>query len=92
MSLLLLTPENNGLNVPLLSDMSEINLTVDLVGPMERLKLLMIDIVLKMEEKIPLYSLLLIRLLVVVSYLVSLWDVMEDKLELLGLGLIELEL
>lgn len=90
--LLPLIPEQIGRNVPLLSDMWEINQIVDHVGLMELLKLSMIDIVLKMEEKIPLYSQLLILPLVVVSCLVILWDVMVDKLELLGHGLIELVL
>jgi hypothetical protein len=67
MSLPLLIPEKPSKNVPPLLDILEINLIVDLVGLMEPLKLLMIDIVLKLEEKIPFYSLLLILLDVVVS-------------------------
>lgn len=62
------------------------------VGHTELLKHLMIDSVLLMEEKILHYSPLLILPDVVVSYLVSQWDVMEDKLVPLGTGLIELEL
>lgn len=56
-----------GLNVPLLLDILEINLTVDHVGLTEPPKLSTIDSVLLMEEKTPLYSLLLILLDVVLS-------------------------
>lgn len=73
-----------------LSDTLEINQIVDHVGLMERLKLSMIEIVSKLMEKKLLYSQSLIPLDVALSYHVSLWDVTEDKSELLGVGLIEL--
>jgi hypothetical protein len=60
MFLHLLMEELLGLNVPLLLDTLEINLTVVHVGLTEPPKLSMIDSVLLMEEKIPLYFLLLI--------------------------------
>lgn len=65
---------------------------MDHVGLTELPKLSMIEIVSKLMEKILLYSQLLILLDVVLSYHVSLWDVTEDKSELLGVGLIELVL
>jgi len=52
----------------------------------------MIEIVLVLEEKIHVYSQFLIPLDVVISCHVSQWDVTEDKLQLLGIGLIELVL
>jgi len=69
--------EPNGLIVPMLLVTSEINQTVDLAGPMELLKLSMIEPALKMESNT--YYQLLILLDVVDFYLVSQWDVTEDK-------------
>jgi len=69
--------EPNGLIVPMLLVTSEINQTVDLAGPMELLKLSMIEPALKMESNT--YYQLLILLDVVDFYLVSQWDATEDK-------------
>jgi len=57
--------EPPGLNVPQSSTTLETNLTADLAGPTEPLKLLTTDTVLKLEK--PFYSLPLIPLLVVDS-------------------------
>jgi len=69
--------EPNGLIVPMLLVTSEINQTVDLAGPMELLKLSMIEPALKTESNT--YYQLLILLDVVDFYLVSQWDATEDK-------------
>jgi hypothetical protein len=66
--------------------MQEINQTVDHAGLTELLKLTMIDYVLKLMDNLLLLYQLLILLHVVDSSNVSVWDVMEDKLELHGPG------
>jgi len=83
--------EYNGHNVKLL-DKLEINLTVDHVGLLEQLKLLMIDYVLKITEHSILHYQLQILLHVVDFSHVSLKDVTEDKLVPHGNGSLEQEL
>lgn len=83
-------PELNGLNVQLL-DTLEIKVTVDPVGLMEQLKLIMIDYVLKLMEHLTLSYLLLTQLHVADSSLVYHKDVTEVKSELHGVGSLEPE-
>jgi len=87
---LILILEQNG-QIAHLLEQSEIKLIVVHVGLLQQLKLSMTECVLIKVDKI-LQDLLLILQVVVDSYHASLWVVMVDKLVLLGVGLVILEL
>jgi hypothetical protein len=86
MSLKLSIQMNNGPNVLLLLDISEIKQIVDHAGLMVQLKLIMTDFVLKPMVNSILCCQLLIQLLVVDFLNANQWVAMVDKLELLGHG------